>query len=176
MFLRHFLRKPLRNASVTPSSRAAARAMLAGISWDAIHTVLELGPGTGPFTREVLRRCRPGTRVLLIELETRFVDILRHSFGDRIEVVHGSASDMDRFLAERGIGHADLILSSLPFLPESVRLPIHRSILRQTRAGAVFRFFTYMPGAMRSHYRDLPIRRIGFTPWNLPPMWIYGIN
>lgn len=175
-FLLHFLKNPLRNASVMPSSRAAARAMLAGVDWSNTRIIVELGPGTGTFTREVLKHCRPDARVILIELEGKYVTWLGKKFGDRVEVIHGSAINMNRYLAERGADHADLILSSLPFLSDDISAPLHRDILIHTRRGGLFRFFTYMPPAMKPHYRDMPIRKIAFAIWNLPPMWIFGIN
>jgi phospholipid N-methyltransferase len=176
VFLLHFLKNPLRNASVMPSSRAAARAMMTGVNWSGTNVIVELGPGTGTFTREVLRLCRPDARIILIELEPKYVKWLREKFGDRIEVIHGSAIDMNKHLAERGIDHADLILSSLPFLSDDISAPLHHDILKHTDRGGLFRFFTYMPPAMKPHYRDMPIRRVAFTEWNLPPMWIFGIN
>lgn len=175
-FLLHFLKNPLRNASVMPSSRAAARAMLTGVDWSVTRVIVELGPGTGTFTREVLRHCRPDTRFILIELERQYVDWLRKKFGNRIEVIQGSAVDMNRYLSSRDIGHADLILSSLPFLSEDISAPLHQDILSHTKQGGLFRFFTYVPAAMKRHYRDMPIRQIAFTAWNLPPMWVFGIN
>ena len=52
-FLVNFVKHPLRNASVAPSSRIAARNMLRGIDVNALTHVVELGPGTGSFTREL---------------------------------------------------------------------------------------------------------------------------
>ena len=50
LFLLNFLKNPLRNASVIPSSKEASRAILTGLDWDKIHTVVELGPGNGTFS------------------------------------------------------------------------------------------------------------------------------
>ena len=55
-FLVNFVKHPLRNASVAPSSRIAARNMLRGIDVKALTHVVELGPGTGSFTRELYDR------------------------------------------------------------------------------------------------------------------------
>jgi len=175
-FLLHFLKNPLRNASVIPSSKKAAHAMMTGVDWSGVRTVVELGPGTGTFTRQVLAHCRPDTHVVLIELEEKYVSWLSDKFGNRVDVVHGSAVNMNRILAERGIGNADLILSSLPFLSDDISTPLHRDILSHTNRGAHFRFFTYMPSVMKKYYRDMPIRQIAFVSWNMPPMWIFGIN
>lgn len=176
IFLKNFLRNPLQNASVIPSSRAAGRAILADIDWKQTRIVVELGPGNGTFTREILKNCMPNTTIILIELEPTYVKLLQRKFGDKVHIVHDSAHRLEAILNDFGFDHCDLLLSSLPFLPNEIRTQIDRAIIRQTSQGAVFRFFTYMPLVMRHYYRDMPIRKTNFAFWNFPPMWIFGIN
>jgi phospholipid N-methyltransferase len=176
IFLKNFVRHPLRNASVIPSSAAASRAILTGIDWKKTKTVIELGPGNGTFTRQILAQCMPGTKVILIELEESYVKILKQKFGEKIHVVHDSAHRMNEILQSLHLGKADLIVSSLPFLPNPVRQMVNDAILRQCRGGAAFRFFTYMPPVMKRFYTGMPIQKLKFVWNNIPPMWIYGIN
>lgn len=176
LFLTNFLKNPLRNASVIPSSRHASAAIVSGINWDAIQTVVELGPGNGTFTREILSRCKPGTKVILIELEESYVTLLKDKFGAKVNAFHDSAQRMNEILGEKGINHADLIVSSLPFLEKKISREIFTAILEQTSKGAMFRFFTYMPPVMKWFYKGMPLHRVIFVWKNIPPMWIYGIN
>ncbi|MDX1908647.1 MAG: rRNA adenine N-6-methyltransferase family protein [Bacteroidia bacterium] len=176
LFLLNFLKNPLRNASIIPSSATASRTMIRGVDFDKVHTILELGPGPGTFTEVLLAHCRPGTRLILIEIEDSYVTLLRQKFGDRVTVVHTSAHLMGEVLAEQGIHHADLIISGLPFLPGEIKTITFDAIRRQTDMGAIFRYFTYMPAIMRRVYRGLPVEEKFFVWQNIPPMWIYGIN
>lgn len=176
LFLLNFIKNPLRNASVIPSSKTASKAILTGLDWDRINTVVELGPGSGTFTREILTRCNPGTNVVLIELEDSFVDLLRTKFGGKVKVVHDSAHRMNEILHELNLPHADLIVSSLPFLQKKISRQIFEAILQQTKQGAAFRFFTYMPPVMKWFYQGMPLHKVKFVLKNIPPMWIYGIN
>ena len=68
-FLVNFIRHPLRNASVVPSSRVASRRMFTGVDMSSLRYVVELGPGTGVFTQELYERLHPDAQVLVIELE-----------------------------------------------------------------------------------------------------------
>jgi phosphatidylethanolamine/phosphatidyl-N-methylethanolamine N-methyltransferase len=176
LFLINFLKNPLRNASVIPSSATASRMMLEGIDFSRVKTVLELGPGNGTFTQEILRRCQPDTKVILIELETSYLSLLKEKFQDRVIIEHTSAHLMDEVLKKHGIAQADVIVSGLPFLPKDIRNPMYEAIKAQTARGAAFRFFTYMPPIMKLFYQGVPIEEKYFVLQNIPPMWIYGIN
>ncbi|MDX2245894.1 MAG: rRNA adenine N-6-methyltransferase family protein [Bacteroidia bacterium] len=176
LFLKNFLKNPLRNASVIPSSAAAARAMVDGINWDKINTVVELGPGNGVFTEEILANCKEGTTIILIEIEESYIKLLNAKFDGRIHIEHTSAHLMDEVLAKYDKTHADLIISGLPFLPDEYKTLTNEAILRHTEKGAIYRFFTYMPPVMKRVYKDMPLEEIRFVPANIPPMWIYGIN
>jgi len=176
LFLLNFLKNPLRNASVIPSSKAAGRAIVSGIDWDKVQTVVELGPGNGTFTHELIARSKPGTHIILIELEETYVDLLQRKFGNRVTVVHDSAHRMNEILQDLHLSKADLIVSSLPFLQKQISRLIFAAILEQTKHGAAYRFFTYMPPVMKWFYRGLPLHKVKYVFSNIPPMWIYGIN
>ena len=176
LFLLNFLKNPLRNASVIPSSKAAGRAIVSGIDWDKVQTVVELGPGNGTFTHELIARSKPGTNIILIELEETYVDLLQRKFGNRVTVVHDSAHRMNEILQDLHLSKADLIVSSLPFLQKQISRLIFAAILEQTKHGAAYRFFTYMPPVMKWFYRGLPLHKVKYVFNNIPPMWIYGIN
>ncbi len=176
LFLLNFLKNPLRNASVIPSSKAAGRAIVSGVDWNTIHTVVELGPGNGTFTNEIIAKSKPGTHIILIELEETYVELLRNKYGNRVTVIHDSAHRMNEILNEMNLPKADLIVSSLPFLQKQISRMIFAAILEQTNHGAAYRFFTYMPPVMKWFYRGLPLHKVKYVFNNIPPMWIYGIN
>jgi len=176
LFLKNFIRNPLRNASVIPSSKKASKAVLSELEWNKIKTIVELGPGNGTFTKEILSQCKPGTLVILIELEESYIALLEKKFGNQIQVVHDSAHRIHAVLESFGLTKTDLIVSSLPFLPNPIREQVNNAILWETSQGAAFRFFTYMPPIMKLFYKGMPLRKIRFVLENIPPMWIYGIN
>jgi len=70
--LRHdytlFFSQALRSLSVTaslfPSSRFLASALLRAIDFSDASVIVELGVGTGAITREILRRLKPGAVLL----------------------------------------------------------------------------------------------------------------
>ncbi len=176
LFALNFLRNPLQNASLVPSSRAAARAMLSGIDFSHIDTVIELGPGTGVFTEEIVRRSKPDTKIVLLELEASYVHALRKKFGVRLTVEHTSAHALESVLQKHRIGHVDLIVSGLPTYPHVITKEFVSMLKKHTDRGTIFRFFTYIPPLMKRIYKDLPVEKRTFTFKNFPPLFVYGIH
>ena len=83
--------------------------------------IVELGPGTGCFTQELYANVSRDCKVLIIELNTAYIQFLRDKYGDRFEIIQGSAADLDALIEERDWPRVDLIVSGLPFtLPSEV--------------------------------------------------------
>lgn len=176
-FLRMFLRQPKTNASITPSSKRAARGMVSGLDLSKMEYVVELGPGTGVFTDVLSEQLPKDCKVLLIELEEEYIQQLKGRYDERFEVIRCSACNLSRLLEERGVSNVDLIISGLPYtLPDEVKVPLYNTLLELTENGSCMRWFTYFPFWMKKHYTKFPLRKADFIAWNLPPMWIYTVN
>ncbi len=111
--LKGFLLKPKDVASIAPSSRFLIRHILAAGDVAQARTIVELGPGTGVVTRQLLQRMSPDGRLLAVEIHDEFVEILKQEFPDpRFEAIHGSSTDLVDLV---GAGQADLVISGIPF-------------------------------------------------------------
>lgn len=174
-FVKNIIR-PKVNASFVSSSVKAAEAMLADIDFNNIDSVIELGPGTGPYTAEILKKCKSTTRVILIEIDTDYIRILHEKFGDRVIIEQIDAKDIELVVAKYGLVKPDLIVSALPFLPNLQKVPLFNAIKKYTEQGTIFRFQIIFQSAGKRIYKSLPIRKLRFVLRNIPPLWIYGVN
>ncbi|PWK36042.1 class I SAM-dependent methyltransferase [Actinoplanes xinjiangensis] len=113
MFLREFLRHPMRTAAIMPSPPPVARNMAAAVPETGDPLVVELGPGTGPFTSEIQKRLRGRGRHVAVELNERFAVRLQRRYPE-LDVAVGDAVQLRQILDERGLGYADVIVSGLP--------------------------------------------------------------
>lgn len=132
LFARNFFKHPAMLGSLIPSSPFLVNDLLGQIDWSRARVIVEYGPGIGTITREVLRRMHPDAVLVAIELNREFVEFLQAQIRDpRLKVTHGSASDVRSALAALGLGHADYIISGIPYstMPDATR----RDIVRQTR-------------------------------------------
>ena len=176
-FFTEFLRNPRQNASIVPSAQAACEKMFEGLDMGTMQYVVELGPGTGCFTRELMAQLPSSAQVLMLEINPTFCPRLEQEYGHRFHVRQESAHRMDELVAELGWPRIDLVVSGLPYtLPDVVIDPLFESLKRRTREGTTYRFFTYVPPLMKRKYEpsgfDLTLEHVVVK--NVPPMWIYS--
>ena len=113
-FLREYISNPGSIGAVAPSGRMLASRMLDGISLERATTVVELGPGTGAFTAEILLRISSEAKFLVIEKNPVFLVGLRHQF-ENLEIIEGDADNLVQLLHHRGIDAVDIVVSGLPW-------------------------------------------------------------
>jgi phospholipid N-methyltransferase len=140
------------------------------------QVVVELGPGTGVLTREILRRMPDSARLVAVEINPLFVRVLQRTLPDpRLSVFQGSASDLERALEKAGVELADVVISGVPFSMMG-RAEGYRTLQAAKRIlGPGGRLVAYQ---FRSHVRRLAEPLFGPAEthrglWNLPPMRIY---
>lgn len=178
LMMKAFLRHGRKIASFAPSSRFMARKVADGIDWDQAKCIVELGAGTGPITAEIVKRVRPQTKVLVIELDPMLCGRLKSRFQNvpNLDVVHGDATQFDKLLADRGIPQVDHVLSGLPLpsFPEDLRHAVIRTSARTLATHGTFRQLTVMPLIYYKLYaRYFDDVRFRFVPLNLPPGGVY---
>lgn len=141
-FFRAWLRDPLRVASVTPSSTALTRKISAEIS-PASGPVIELGPGTGVFTRALQGRGIAPDQLTLVESGPELVPLPSARFPDlRILTMDATAL---RFVGLFTSTSAGAAISSLPLLsiPPRKVLAILSGTFANMRRSAAFYRITY---------------------------------
>lgn len=132
-FILQYITKPRTTGAILPSSRFLARKMMANIDFAGADCIVEYGPGTGVFTREILRRRKKSTKIILIERNENFFEVLQKEFSgeENVFIYCDSAENVGALLAERGYTCADYIVSGLPFA--SLPHEISQRILARTR-------------------------------------------
>lgn len=177
-FLRSWLDAPFAVGAVAPSGRPLARLLTREIGPD--DRVVELGPGTGTVTREVLRRGVARDALVLIERCPGFADLLERHFPG-VAVVRGDATRPQDALA-RQRGTFDVIVSGLPLVlfSREQRSRLLGECFSLLRNRGVLYQFTYggrCPLDRRQlDQQGLQARCIGFTAFNMPPAFVYRIS
>jgi phosphatidylethanolamine/phosphatidyl-N-methylethanolamine N-methyltransferase len=136
-FARAWASHPLRVGAVKPSSRRLARLITSEIS-PACAPVLELGPGTGVFTRSLLGRGLREDQLILVECDPFFARLLRHDYP-KTRIFQTSAQRMCH-IDLMGREHAGAVISGLPLLAMSLhdRIAVLQFAFRHLRPGGSF--------------------------------------
>jgi phospholipid N-methyltransferase len=181
--LTQFLRRPGNTGAIAPSTRALADQMLSWIDFATVDTIVEYGPGTGVFTREIIARMKPDTVFIVIENNESLFKPLVAEFPSA-KVHHASAADVGAILNEHGREKADAVVSGLPWasFPAELQAAILDSTLASLKDGGQFCTFAYLQGLLlgagRRFRRELQSRfetvNRSRTVWlNVPPAFVY---
>jgi phospholipid N-methyltransferase len=166
VFWRQFREAYQSTGAVLPSSPALARALsryvresIDGVDASAAacappdnipgRRILEVGPGTGAVTGQIVRDMRPSDRLVLVERNDQFVNCLRRQLAEwhtdraaagRIALVHAPIEDLPEDEPY------DLIISGLPLNNFSVPSAekIFDKLRRLLAANGTLSFFEYV--------------------------------
>ncbi|SDN18169.1 class I SAM-dependent methyltransferase [Afipia sp. GAS231] len=178
-FFRAWIRNPLRVAAVAPSGPAAASLMTQEITAET-GPVIELGPGTGAFTRALLGRGVRQQDLTLVEYGSDFIPLLQRRFpGARVLWMDAAWLHREKLFKGAPVGAVVSGLGLLTMPPEKV-LAILGGAFGYLRPNGAFYQITY--GA-RCPVADVILDRLGLqaTPIgqtfrNLPPASVYRIS
>ncbi|MFP3873230.1 MAG: class I SAM-dependent methyltransferase [Thiohalophilus sp.] len=175
IFLQQFLKHPLQVGSIIPSSRFLERRIIEASDVASAKVVVELGPGTGGTTHALLNAMPRNARLLSIELNDFFYNVISQIEDERLIPHLGSACDIQAILAEHNLGAPDAVISGVPFSTmsrdmgtriiesvSSVLAPRGRFVAYQTRD----RVATLCRPIMGSEQAEMEF-------FNIPPTRIY---
>ena len=191
-----FFRESLKSLSVTaslfPSSRALASALLRPIDFDRARIIVELGMGTGAITTEILRRMAPGSVLFAVEVNPAFIAHVRSRVHDsRFVPISGRAERLGAILSQRGVRRADAIVSSLGLtsMAHDQRYSIVGQAAEHLGENGVLTQYQYLPASarpnwvhalglklfveenfLREYFREVRSERV---IWNIPPAKVY---
>jgi len=153
-FFRQFRQQYETTGSVMPSSRALARALTRPMRREKgpdtfSCRILEVGPGTGAVTREIVRSLRPLDRLDVVEINASFVEVIRRRFDEEPEfrrrrqqtrLIHAPIQEVE------GESVYDYMISGIPlnnFVPALVE-EIFASYRRLLKPQGTLSYFEYV--------------------------------
>jgi phosphatidylethanolamine/phosphatidyl-N-methylethanolamine N-methyltransferase len=175
-FLRGLIARPRSVGAIAPSSPALSRAVAAQVDPERAGPILELGPGTGVITKELLGRGVAPERLTLIEYDPAFVKLLGERFPG-VRVINGDGFEFERSIGNHAEEDYAAIVSGMPLLnfPLAKRRALIETALKRLRRGAPFVQFSYGFQPPVSAPAGAAVRLAAFVWKNLPParVWVY---
>ena len=144
--------------------------MLRPINFIEARTIVELGAGTGPFTRELLKRMHPEARLIVYETSSAFCKELECIGDPRLSVHNTSALQIG------SVGNSvDYVLSGLALanFSREDKTYLLEAIKQVLVPKGTYVQFQYTPESYRMLKRVFGSVRVGFEVRNLPPAFVY---
>jgi len=173
LFFKKFMQNPRDVGSIIPSSNSLTQKMMEPIPWNHVHTLVELGAGTGVFTRAIYDLIRPDCQVAVFEKEEEMKDLLKREF-DGFHTFP-NALELKSCLNSIGIVRADCIISGLPFANfspaerEKIILQV-RELLDRKGVFITFQYSLQMRTMLQAAFDEVSI---SIVPLNIPPAFVY---
>ena len=163
-----FLKSPKNIGSIAPSSRFLARLMVQDIQKH--HKVLELGPGSGVFTKYILNKINHPQQLQLVEIDAEYAQYCQDKFP-QINVHH---LDLEVFL-QNNEEKFDIIISGIPFalIDLQKRQYLFQQIKEKLNKNGRFIMFQYSVLSKKELSEIFNKVEIKSTLINLPPAFVF---
>lgn len=175
-FLRGFLRDPAGVGSVIPSSRFMERRIVRMSDVSQAKVVVELGPGTGGTTRALLAAMPADSKLICIEIDPYFVELVRKIDDPRLIVHRGSAEHVADVVHDYGLPSPDAIISGIPFstMPPQLGRLIAQRVHDALPPGGRFVAYQFRPQVAVLSNPVFGMAELDEREWlNIPPMRVY---
>lgn len=166
--LKHFIKI----GAILPSSNRLAKRMVKDVKKPI---VLELGPGTGVFTKKILKKLPKEGRLISIEDNEVFVKYLKNQIKDkRFKIIMGDALKLKEILNKNGIKKVGCIISGLPLghFKRELKQKILKEIAECLENDGIFIQFEYLLAGMKAVKKFFPYISISCEILNLPPAFV----
>lgn len=174
-FFSEFLKQGKNIGSVTPSSKFLVKKMIEPIQFKNVKCIVELGPGTGIITVELLKNMPEDSILLAFEINTEFCDILNQIGDPRLKVISDSAEKLEEYLKKYNVEKVDYVVSSLPLfmIPNEVVDKILEVTTKVMNPAGAFIQYQYSLNAYKKLKTTFKNVDLTFTPMNIPPAFIF---
>jgi phosphatidylethanolamine/phosphatidyl-N-methylethanolamine N-methyltransferase len=183
LLLREFALSPGRTGAIAPSSPWLAAEIVRQAGVRKAQTIVEFGPGTGAFTREILKQKSDSAFFVAIEANPRLVETLKVQLP-QTNIVADSAENTLSILKNNQKSSADCIVSGLPWasFPKELQDKLLEAAVNSLRPGGRFTTFAYLQGLLLPSGQRFRKRleetfskvHLGRVIWrNLPAAFVY---
>lgn len=175
-FIKNFWEEKKMVGAMSPSSKFLAQKMLKNVDFQKAKVLVELGPGTGVFTRKIVEKMAPDAKLLVFELNDDFFKMLQDEFQDeRVILIHDSAEKIKDYLQQNDCLNTDYVISSLPLanfpnkLVETI-LSESYNVLKNNGKYIQFQYSLMSKKFLENQFQSV---HLSFTAINFPPAFVY---
>lgn len=179
IFIKEFFKNTKQIGSIIPSSSFLSKAIVSKINYKTANVIVELGAGTGVFTKILVNNLNLNTKLFVFEINPLLYKVLHKEFShlENVYIINTSAENLTNILSLYGVNKVDYILSGLPFLNFSTSLKncIFTNIYSSLKLSGELILFQYTRFLEKDFLDFFVINNIEKVYLNFPPANIYTL-
>lgn len=163
------------SGAVAFSSPRLVKKIIGNIDFSQASRIIELGPGNGCITTDLLQLMRIDATLYAFEVNKKFCDDLELLKDPRLKVYNESAAHIREHVGYDSHDGITYIVSSIPFgiLPEAECDKIMHSIHEISDEKTTFIQYSYSIIQYRRYKKYFPQLKVQFELINIPPAFIF---
>jgi phosphatidylethanolamine/phosphatidyl-N-methylethanolamine N-methyltransferase len=178
LFFKRALANPIKVGYLIPSSGFLTRQTAKRIDFSKPRVVIELGPGEGCHSRQIVRRMNSESKLILVELDSHFAEHLEKQFASdpRVTVVNADALELLATLERLGVSDPDYIVSGIPFtiMGKELREKLLANISQAMGPESIF--ITYQVSHLIAEHQLFDLARSRQCYLNVPPIKVMELK
>ena len=177
MFIYRYLKHPKQTGALCSSSNKLAHTITSNINLEKAQNIVEIGAGTGSFTKEIFKKKQEKAKFLAVEIDEKMAEKLKKKFPN-LDIEINSAANLKHILKQKGINEVQSIISGIPWalLKENEQEKLLQIIYESLSDEGFFATFAYiLPTLAARRFKKLLFRifkevKISKIVWqNFPP-------
>ncbi len=161
--------------SVFPSSLKVVDYTCKLINFNKKLIIVEYGPGTGVFTKEILKKMNSKSKLIVVETNLKFVNLLKNIEDKRLVVINDGVSNIKEILKKLKIKDVDYFISGVPFymindIEKDKIIKDTYNLLDKNGIFIVYQFRKLVLKNLKEYFSDIKYHRKLF---NIPSLIIF---
>jgi phospholipid N-methyltransferase len=176
-FFKHFIKSSKHTGAIAQSSKFLAKKMVRKSNLDGAKTIVELGPGMGAFTKQIIEEMPTHSSLFTVEINKEFVKHLNKKYPEA-KHIHGDIKNLKKTLNHHNLDKADVVISGIPF-----------TVYKKSECEAMFQeigdimhensrlvLFTYSPIRFGDFFHWFQKMEVSYVPLNIPPAYVVTLK
>jgi phospholipid N-methyltransferase len=181
--IKQFFFNPRTIGAMCPSTALLGKEITTNAGIENSSVVVEVGAGTGAFTKHIIERIPPKSHFFAVEINEQVCKILKNRFPDE-KIYNCCISKLPEILEEHNLQTVDSFISGLPWavFPDKLQDDLLKIIYDNLKPGGSFVTFAYLQGMVLPSAHKFKNKLMktfhsvekGRVVWgNIPPAFVY---
>lgn len=157
------------------SSPRLVKKIIRPIDFSQARTIVEFGTGDGSITKGLLANMHKDAKLFSFEINDKFYELNKGNTDPRFNLIHDSATELEKHLNSSGVDKVDVIVSSIPIslLSKEDTQQIMTAVNECLGENGIYVQLQYSLVSKKIYEAAFKRVKYDFIPLCLPPAFVY---